>query len=128
MFQFFTKLVSTDGSFLVAALLFHLAVALYPLTGGPHIHQNDLGTTASTFSSSDHTEKCNVLPLCFPDTSRRRWSSFFWLTSRVHYDLPLCKKAVISADFKLYIVQRSLIITNATVTIATTQNNYTVRM
>lgn len=93
---------SIGSSFLLAARLFHFAVALHQLTGSQHIHQNDLGTTTSAFSSFDQTKKCNVLPLCFPDTSRWRWSSFFWLTSRVHYNLPLCTKAVISTDFKLY--------------------------
>lgn len=100
MFQFFT--VFTDVSFLATAWLFHLANALSRLTGSQHIHENDLGTTTSLLASFDQPKKCNVLPLWFPDTSRRRWSSFFWLRSRVHYDLPLCKKAVISADFKLY--------------------------
>lgn len=102
MFQFFTEPVFTDASFLATAWLFHLAIALSRLTGSQRIHENDLGTTTSLLASFDQPKKCNVLPLWFPDTSRRRWSSFFWLRSRVHYDLPLCKKAVISADFKLY--------------------------
>lgn len=75
--------------------------------------------------------QCVASPPSQTLAGRRWWSSSSWLTSRLHYDLPLCKKTVIDADLKKKngVVQRSpLIITNATVTIATTQNNYTVRI